>query len=65
MFTTLFSLSLFIALIRSVLAQSDFTIDTPSFVQVRLTVFQVVPLPIFLPVPTSSDHLDGYQLPSL
>ncbi|KAI9574006.1 hypothetical protein HD554DRAFT_2166870 [Boletus coccyginus] len=33
MFTTLFSLSLFIALIQSVLAQSDLEINTPIFVQ--------------------------------
>lgn len=65
MFTTLFSLSLFITLIHSVLAQSDFWIDTPDFVQVRPPLFLAFPFPIFFPVPISSNHLVLYQLPPL
>jgi hypothetical protein len=38
MFTALFSFSLFVALIQSVLAQSNFTINTPTFVQCQPTL---------------------------
>ena len=56
MFTTLFSLSLLVTLIPSVLAQSDdnLTVYTPlTFNEVCSPVSGVVPFPIFLAVPTS------------
>lgn len=65
MFTTLFSLSLFAALIQSVLAQSGLSIGTPAFVQVRFPAFRAVYFPILLAVPTHYNHLDRFRLPPL
>lgn len=57
MFTTFFFLSLVLSLLRTVFAQSDFTIDTPEMIQVRPPVFRIVRCPMFL-VPIDPNHLE-------